>query len=129
MITYTLTENGTANKFFDGELVANCLPTDADFLAWCAEGNEPTPYTPVPTPIPDITPRQLRLWLVTHGTQLASIDSVIAGLPEPDKSIAQINWDYASIYKHDNPLVAQIGSSLGMTYAQIEQAFRDASTL
>ncbi len=46
MITYALTENGSANKFVNGVLVANCLPFDAEFVAWCEDGNTPAPYAP-----------------------------------------------------------------------------------
>lgn len=78
--------------------------------------------------IPDITARQLRLWLVSNGIALASIDGAIASIEDATvKAKAQIEWEYATEYKRDHPLVAQIASALGLSSAQIDQAFKDAS--
>ena len=52
MIEYNLYVGDYANKIVDGvatNLWVN-IYTDAEFLAWIAEGNAPNPYVPPPAP-------------------------------------------------------------------------------
>lgn len=80
--------------------------------------------------IPDITARQLRLWLIANGIALSNVDSAISSIPDTiEKAKAQIEWEYATAYKRDHPLVAQITTAIGMTSVQVDEAFRDASKL
>lgn len=86
----------------------------------------PPPASPVPT----LTARQLRLWLLSMQITTEMIDAQIDAMTDAEaKSRARVEWEYATEYKHDHPLVLQIGAALGMTPAQINDGFRAASSL
>lgn len=80
------------------------------------------------THLPGITARQLRLWL--HGAGLLEqIPTLIAALPEPQRTTAQIEWEFSSDYQRDHPLVTQLGAALGMTSADMDLAWKQAAGL
>ncbi|WP_309400567.1 hypothetical protein [Cerasicoccus maritimus] len=121
--TFTLTYFTTDEA---GERMVNELDiTQAQIDEAAALIGVPDPNVALPVPA-QVTVRQLRLWLNAEGHD---VDAVINAMPEPGKSEAQIAWEYATIYERDDPLVDGIGSALGLTSAQIDQAFRDASQL
>lgn len=82
---------------------------------------------PQPKAVP-VTPRQLRLWLHSQG-RLSAVESAIDGMPEAHRTVARIEWDYATEYRPDNPMVAALGAALGLTSDQIAGAFAAASQL
>lgn len=74
--------------------------------------------------IPDsVTATQVRLWLVDRGVSLESVSAAITD------ERARVYWEYAPYIERSNPLVDSIGSALGFTSEQIDQAFREASLL
>ena len=75
-----------------------------------------------------ITMRQCRLQLLAIG-KLADVDVAIAALPEPEKSAAQIEWEYAATVERNSPLISQLGPALGLDDAQLDALFRQAVTL
>lgn len=75
-----------------------------------------------------ITARQLRLWL--HGAGLLEeIPSLIAALPEPQRTTAQIEWEFSISYERMHPLVVQLGTALGMQAADLDLAWTHAGRL
>jgi hypothetical protein len=42
---------------------------------------------------------------------------------------AMIEWEYATTYQRDHQLVAMLGAALGLTEAQIDNAWQGAATL
>ncbi|WP_336810940.1 hypothetical protein [Bosea sp. MMO-172] len=84
--------------------------------------------TPSVVPIPNITRRQLRLWLVRQGIALADVEAAIGSLPAPVRAEAQIEWADASAYERSNPLIGSIGAAIGLSPEQIDDGFRDAAT-
>lgn len=87
-------------------------------------------FSPAPVPVPEITKRQLRLWLVRNGIALATVEAAIDAMPEPARTEAQIEWNDASVYSFSNPLVIQIGAAIGLTDPEmLKQAFRDAALI
>ena len=64
--------------------------------------------------IPSISPRQLRLALVSVGINISDIDVAIDSLPEPYKSKAQVSWNYASSFEINNSFVQTIANSIGL---------------
>jgi hypothetical protein len=83
----------------------------------------------LPQAVPElVTMRQARHALLGAGL-LSSVDAAIAALPEPQKSEAVIEWEYASIVQRDNPLVEIVRQQQGMTAAQIDDLFTLAATL
>ena len=81
-------------------------------------------------PIPNsLTSRQLRMQLVLMGVDLSIIDSVIDSLPEPQKSLAKINWEYAGTFERDNGMMQEMIPLLGFSEEQINTIFTEGSKL
>jgi hypothetical protein len=80
-------------------------------------------------PVPQsVTPRQARLALL-QSAKLAAVDAAIAALPDPQKSEAQIEWEYARDIFRDSPLVKTLGAALGMDDADMDGLFIAAVAL
>jgi len=75
-----------------------------------------------------VTMRQARLALLAAGL-LPAVNAAIASMPEPDKTAAQITWDYASSVDRGFGMVPQLAAALGMTETQIDDLFIAASQL
>ena len=67
----------------------------------------------------DLTMRQFRLGLLGAGL-LQDVDAAIAAMPEPAKSAASIEFEYATVVVRDNALVDGLTASLGLTEEQID---------
>ena len=91
----------------------------------------PPPAPPAPPPVPVITARQLRLALLGLGVTGAQVEAQIATIPgtDADREAAMIEWEYATTYQRDHPLVAMLGAALGLTEAQIDAAWMEAATI
>jgi len=117
--------------------IAEAFHPDLGFVA-CPEGTTvgmryvdgiflpaPDPEAPAPAPLMPITRRQLRLILLAYGI-LDQVEAAIAGFDEPQRSIAMIEWQDASEYYRDHPLIAQLGAALALNPAQIDAMWREA---
>ena len=83
----------------------------------------------VPAVVPEkVTMRQARLALHSVGI-LAQVQPAIDALPEPDRTAAQIEWDYSSEVSRNREFVNMLGGQLGLTGEQIDQLFIQAATL
>ena len=82
---------------------------------------------PVPAPS-EITMRQARLALLGAG-KLAAVGAAIAAMPEPQKSAANIEWEYSNTVQRHNGFVAALGPALGLTADQIDALFVAGSAL
>jgi hypothetical protein len=60
---------------------------------------------------------------------LEQIPSLITAMPEPQRTTAQIEWEFSSDYQRDHPLVIQLGAALGMTSADMDLAWKQAAGL
>lgn len=76
-----------------------------------------------------VSQRQLRTQLVFNGFDLETIQNAINQLPEPDKKIAQIAWDYAVTFERESPLLISLASSLGLSQNNVDEIFTNASNL
>jgi hypothetical protein len=72
--------------------------------------------------------RQARLALLAAG-KLADVDTAIAALPEPDRTAAQITWEYSTEVQRFNGLVSQLGPALELDEAGIDALFIAAAQL
>ncbi|MCH4543140.1 hypothetical protein [Ochrobactrum sp. A-1] len=133
------TEYGSIIATIDG--VEMTVPDDmanrhrAMLVDWEAEGNVITPYTePGLTPeerrerMPNLSARQLRLGLL-HLGKLADVPVAIAALPEPERSQAQIEWDYASEFRRLHPLIVQLIPILDLTDEQVDPVWEQFATV
>lgn len=85
--------------------------------------------TPPPKP-ESVTPAQIRIWLLSNGIDLETVTGMIAAIPdETIRKIAQVRWEYGLVVLRDDPLVQQMGASLGLTTEQMDAAFVAASQI
>lgn len=85
---------------------------------------------PAPPPVvpEQVTMRQARLALLGAGL-LASVDTAINSLPSPMQEEARIEWDYSSTVERHRSLVQALGGAMGLTEAQLDALFIQATTL
>ena len=96
---------------------------------WSFDGGDYTaPPAPPPTIPQVVTMRQARLALLGAGL-LSGVSTAIAGLAEPTKSAAQIEWEYANEVQRNSGLVPEMAAALGLTPAQIDALFIAAEKL
>lgn len=113
-------EPGGAFRAADG----NPLPSEA----MIAEALGSAGKAPANARLPAISARQLRLWL--HGAGLLEqIQPLIEAMPEPRRTPARIEWEYATSYEREHPLVVQLGAALGMANTDLDMAWRQAAAL
>lgn len=94
-----------------------------------ALGGSVLPYSAPAPPVPqEVTMRQARLALAEAGL-LPAVDAAIAGMTEPQRTAALIEWEYSGTVQRDKPLVLALASSLGLTEAQLDELFSRAATL
>lgn len=75
----------------------------------------------------EVTMRQARIALLAAG-KLAAVATTIAGMSEPDKSAAEITWEYSQSVQRKNPFVLTLGAALGLDSAALDALFVDAAT-
>lgn len=100
------------------------VQTDEAGIGWTWDGTAFSPPPPPPPTVPDsITARQLRLWLVRHNVALSAVEAALAALPEPSRTEAQIEWDYATQFERANPLLRQMAEMiLGVSGSALDEA-------
>lgn len=77
----------------------------------------------------DISPRQLRLALLSIGLSESVIDTAILNLQSPLKEQAQIAWKYSLSYKRDEAAVQAIGTLAGLSSEQLDSIWELAKGL
>lgn len=85
-----------------------------------------SPYVAPSYEPPPLTARQLRLGLIGAGVTLTSVTAAIEALNDP---AALVEWEYATVYERNHPLVVQIGTTLGLTANQVDTLWAQAFTL
>ena len=81
------------------------------------------------TAVQVVTPRQMRIALVMSGISLETIESLINSLPEPNKTITRVTWEYSVEFQRNNPLLIAMAPALGLSSGQIDDLFLMASKL
>lgn len=84
---------------------------------------------PAATLLPDVTARQMRQALVLSGIDLATIDTAINSLSEPNKSLVRIEWEYSNMFQRYRPTVLAIGAMLGKSSSDLDDLWRLAFSL
>ena len=75
-----------------------------------------------------VTMRQARLALHQAG-KLDLVADAINLIPEPDKSLISIEWEYASTVERMSPWMGVMGSALGLSEEELDQLFEIAKGL
>ena len=78
---------------------------------------------PEPEAPQSVTRRQMHRWLVKAGVSLDGIRAKLSALPEPDRSLALIDFD-AATYEQNSPLLQSLAAQMGISVAE---AFLGAS--
>lgn len=137
MERFAIIENGIVGNIViaDAEFAQEqgwlAAPDDVE-IGWTYDGNDFA--APVVSPeeiraaIRPVTMRQARLALLAAGV-LGDVAPALAALPSPHRDAAEIEWEYASEVRRDAPLIAAIGSALGLTEDQIDDLFEAAAVL
>jgi hypothetical protein len=126
---------GDQTQVFSSKRNALVPVSDASYQAWLSLGNTPTQIDTVASlhdvlakagvpPYAPVTPRQARLALNAAGL----LDAVNAAVNAAGGATL-ITWEYATQIERNDPLISQIGSSLGLTDAQIDDLFIEAIKL
>ena len=76
-----------------------------------------------------VTPRQMRVALIMSGTSIASIEAMIAALPEPDQSIVRTTWEYSTYFDRNNEILNSMAANLGLSQTEVDNLFILANTL
>lgn len=95
---------------------------------WAVLDAYPEPAPPAVKVPESVTQRQARLMLHRQGV-LAGVDAVIDAMPEPAKTEARIEWEYASAIVRTSPLVAAMGAALSLDDAGLDALFIAAAAL
>ncbi len=75
-----------------------------------------------------VSMRQARLALLKRGL-LASIPTLISSLPEEDKALFEIEWEYSTNVERTSPWVSMLGQALGLDALGLDILFKEASLL
>jgi len=76
----------------------------------------------------EVTMRQARLALMQSGV-LPAVQPAIDALPEPDRTAANIEWEYSQTVERNRPFVLLLGGALGLNDTQLDDLFALAATL
>lgn len=95
---------------------------------WIVDGMSFVPPTDRPRVPDSITMRQARRCLRLHGL-LDAVQPAIDSLPEPDRTDAQIDWDFSAAVERDRGFVLQVAQALGLSDQQLDDLFIEAATL
>jgi len=76
----------------------------------------------------NVSMRQARLALMQQG-KLEDVQVALDALPEPQKSVAITEWEYATTVERLSHWVIQLGSALGLDEAGLDELFKSASEL
>ena len=126
-----LTETGPGQAFeglavvLEGEAVELLAWADAlDLLVDPPAGGD---SSPVPA---SVSARQIRLWLVTHGISLDTVDATIDSIADQaTRDTVRVEWDYAPYVERSHVFLVPLAAALGLDEASVDQAFREAATL
>lgn len=144
--TYWIISNG--NSYVDGVTDPNLVTTvgngwhiswiGSDFNEYLVACNNvniiPRNSDPnIPTTnfhYPKISARQVRLWLIQNGINLDSVYQAINSIEDSIlRDSVAVEWEYAPYIERNHPMLVPLASSLGLSEADIDRAFIEASSL
>mgnify|MGYP003392629182 FL=1 len=116
-IKYTYTDNFVKPKFNASEMKAYESATDEEIEEY---------YDSI---YPEkVTALQFKMQALIQGLN-DDIDNAINNLPEPNKSIAKLKYEYATEFIRKDVLVITIGQIIGLSKKEINEFFLNASKL
>lgn len=80
--------------------------------------------------MPQLSARQFRLGLVAGGIHTSQVDFAINQMVDgPEKNIAQIEWEYATVFARTHPLIDTLSAALGLTPEAVDTMWLNAVNL
>lgn len=98
-------------------------------LAAAIDAARDKPNAPdLPTPVVDGVPTsvdmvQARLALLDYGVTAVMVEGVMDAMPEPDRTIARIEWEFRPRVSRHSALVLAVGAALSLDDGQIDALF------
>jgi hypothetical protein len=129
--TYANPEHTAAVAFTEDSAAVALSAADtpdewAVLLAW----GEPDAFVAAPVIASALTARQLRLGLVMNGFSLDQVATAIEAIEDAHvRAMAKVEWEYASQFERDHPLIAQVGAALGLATEQVDVMWPEAAGL
>jgi hypothetical protein len=98
--------------------------------AWdVARAAADAPVEVVPPGVPQVVSmRQARLILLQQGL-LSQVGDFIETLPEPQRTVAKIEWEYSQEVHRDKELVALLATTLALSSQDLDNLFIAAAAL
>lgn len=85
---------------------------------------------PIITIPESVSARQVRIWLIQHGISLAAVEAAIETIQDITlKEITKVEWEYAPYIERNHPMLVPLAEALGLTQAQLDQAFIEAQNI
>jgi len=70
------------------------------------------------------------LWLISHGVSLSAVESAIDAIPDQQqRDMVRVEWEYAPYVERAHPMLVPLAAALGLSEAQVDDAFREAAAL
>jgi hypothetical protein len=77
-----------------------------------------------------VSARQIRLWILSQGINLAQVAAAIDAIPDTlQRDLVRVEWEYAPYVERSHPFLIPLAAALGLTEEQVDQAFVEASQL
>lgn len=77
----------------------------------------------------DISPRQIRLALLSLGITEEMVDTAISKLSSPEKDQAMIAWKFSTSFVRTYPAISMIGLILGLNEEELDKVWKIGITL
>lgn len=118
-MSYAVKNDGSSWRAVNGE--GDCLPDETYSIIEPAIPN-------VVVEVVSVTMRQARLALLSIG-KLEAVSAAINALPEPKRTAANIEWDYAASVEKSSPLIQSLAPQIGITESDLTDLFNAAALL
>lgn len=76
-----------------------------------------------------ISQMKLRKQLILSGISIASIDTLIQQLPQPNRDLIYTMWEYAVVFDRSNPELNAMAEMLGITQEKLDEIFINGNKL
>lgn len=77
----------------------------------------------------EVSPRQIRLALLSIGITPAAIQQAIEAMPDPQRTAANIEWEFATVIRRDHAMLNAMAAQMGMSSEQLDDLFRAAERI
>lgn len=122
-MTYVLVENSEVVQKQPYAQEGFIEAPDYVVCGWTYDGEtfEPPVIVEPPPILPPLTRRQLRLALLSIGVTAEYVETHIAAITDPvERAAALIEWEDATHYKRDHPLVADVAAAMQLPPEQVD---------